>query len=88
MRTSTKRKTYGRTNMAQALRSAVADLDRAIEAFDVYSIERKRLRAALVKQKTALQELFIEVAELPITQEEKTIAKHNTTKQVHPEVKK
>jgi hypothetical protein len=83
LRTSTKRKTYGRTNCAQALRTAVADVDRAIAAFDLYSVERKRIRAAMVKQKESLQELVNDVAGIPITAEEKAVAKHDKVQDPH-----
>lgn len=103
MRQTTRRKTYGRSALAQALRSAVeslkvaiddnerdpetplvvhtkeaiAAMGRALYAFDIYGLDRKRMRAALEKIIDQAQELLTQVIALPITQDEKVLAKHS-----------
>jgi hypothetical protein len=57
-------------------------LQRAIEAHDIYKVNRKRIRTAIEREIDNLNVLLQEVVGLPITPEEKVLAKHNKVKEV------
>jgi len=54
-----------------AVRKATAKLNQAIEYFDIYQMNRKRLRSTLEREINHLSQLLVQVMNLPITQEEK-----------------
>jgi hypothetical protein len=67
-----------------AIRQAIKDMSRAVESYDVYGMQGKRLRAALEDEKQRISDLLNQVVGLPITQEEKVLAKHNKVKTLVP----
>ena len=77
MRTSTKRKTYGRSAIAQSLRAAKQDLERAVDAFGTYPVGRKRMWGRILNEIGVVNGMLKEVASWPITPDEKVLAKHN-----------
>ncbi|MBI4286309.1 MAG: hypothetical protein HY670_10515 [Chloroflexi bacterium] len=101
MRQSTRRRYYGRSNIASSLRSALnelqeaiklsqkpletplsvslgkvmADLQRAEEAYLIFNVGRKRIARKIEREKKHIAELLAEVTSIPVTKEEKLIAK-------------
>lgn len=57
------------------LSEVVKVLNRAIENERIYQLGRKRIQAALVREKKAIEQLLAEVKGVPITQDEKLLAK-------------
>jgi hypothetical protein len=58
------------------LRGIIASIERAIEWHDIYKMRRPRLRGVLEKEKANITAIIQKFTELPITQEEKILAKH------------
>lgn len=62
-----------------ALRKAIRGLERALEACQVYNIDRKRLRASLAREKGHLQALVDQLVALPVLPQEKLLARVKKT---------
>lgn len=58
------------------IKEAIDSLNRAIMFFDIYKIDRKRLRHKIEKIQEQAMSLISEFQDLPITPEEKAISKH------------
>jgi len=58
-----------------SLGNVVKTLTRAIEYEKMYQLGRKRIQAALVREKKAIEQLLADVKGVPITQDEKLLAK-------------
>lgn len=58
-----------------ALKSVAADIGRSADLFDVYNLKRKRLQKQLRGELVRLEKMLQEVQSVPVTQEEKLLAK-------------
>ncbi len=58
-----------------ALQAVAADLKRAADSFDIYNLKRKRLPKELKKELVRIEGLLQERLGIPVTKEEKLIAK-------------
>jgi hypothetical protein len=65
---------------AEEIRAAQKSVQRALEYFDIYAINRKRLRNELEKERERLAVLLQQFIELPITQDEKILSKRFKSK--------
>jgi len=57
------------------LQTAINHCLQAAGAMDIYKVERKRIRTALEREKKRLSAIFETAKSIPITQEEKAVAK-------------
>ena len=60
----------------EAMRRVAANLTNALKAYDIYGMQGKRLRAALVELRELVDQRLAEVMGLVITPEERLLAKH------------
>jgi hypothetical protein len=66
-----------------ALQQIQKNINQAIEYYVIYGLNRKRLLIALEKEKKHISELLQKFIDLPITKDEKTIAKHKKGESIH-----
>lgn len=103
MRTTTKRKVWGRNQTIAAIRTAIHELEKALatntetrneaiakvlkdlqfaaEGMDIYKVDRRRLRAAIEREKGHLETLLEQAKAVPVTMEEKALARVAKQKQ-------
>lgn len=97
MRTTTKRKLWGRGQTVSALRCAIQELEKALatdtearneaigraltdlkhaaEGLEIYKVDRRRLRTAIERERSHLVTLLEQATAIPITIQEKVLAK-------------
>lgn len=72
-----------------AMRRVATDLTNALKAYDIYGMQGKRLRATLLDLQIQVTDALNDVMGMPITQEEKTIARHKKVEErAHEPLKK
>ncbi len=62
------------------LREVLKDLNRSLEYYDIYKIGRPRIRNDIVKLQSQTISLISQLIGLPITQDEKVIARHDNAR--------
>lgn len=77
VRRVTRRKYYGRNQVVAGLNSVLLELDGLAKAADYAKLGGKRLMGKFDKLRQRTAELHDELAKLPVTPDEKAIAKHD-----------
>ncbi len=75
MRKTTRSKYYGRTEVAGALATMSVELERLVKSCEHYKFGGKRLPAKLRKEYDHIQAVWYEVVHIPVTPDEKILAK-------------
>lgn len=66
--------------LVRVLRRVVKSLQDAVGAYDIYKVNRRRLRTALLREQRHLTELLALVVAMPVLPEEKVVAKNERAK--------
>lgn len=75
MRRTTRSKYYGRNEVAGGLSTMVAELSRLVKSYEYHKFGGKRLIARLRKAQILIQDLHQEAVTIPVTPDEKLLAK-------------